>query len=615
MVDFAYSPIALLFIVSTVVQSMLLAYIGTSRRTAWVDNTTRTLSYLLVGGIIWSGAYGIHVLLVDPAVKLLWFNLSLLGPSIVVPALLLHVSTYSGRYTDFTRRLRALLWIEPMISTALVLTDSSHDLFRTGLDLATMGATTVIHRSTGPWWYLRTAYLYVLVFLIFIWLFVSYRNAEGLIRRQLRAGVVALSVPLGLNVLFDLQYLFNIVVIQEVADVEFTGVAFGASALVLTYSVYRYRYLDLVPVGRHVAIDRLPDPYVITDYRFQIVDYNTAVAQIVADQDDIMDRIVFDIIPELESLLTDRDVGRQTPVLKQINDAWYEVLVVPLQYSDSKHTNPPGSRPSASGTTEKLSSNADSVQGYSIFLRDVTERISRERVLETWNDQLELLNQIVRHDIRNDANYIVELVRRLQKNAPNSVSGGRDESADPRYLQQIEERGNQIIGLTESLRDLTETFSELGEERKPIPIDEVLEREFVNANMSTEHSPVQMVGELPSVDVYANEMLSSVFRNLFANAIQHTDKRYPEVRVSTSVDDETVTVRIADNGPGLPEERKEAINRSGRPEPSESQSGLGLYIVEMLVTEYEGELTVRDNEPDGTVFFVTLDRVRDDEVD
>lgn len=609
MVDIVYSPIALLFIVSTVVQSMLLAYIVTSRRTSWVDHTTRTLAYLLVGGIIWSGAYGVHVMIVEPSVKLPWFNLSLLGPSILVPALLMHISTYTGQYTYFTRRTRALLWIEPAISTALVLTDPYHHLFRSGSELATLGATTVIHRSTGPWWYLRTTYLYVLVFLVFIWLIVSYRNAEGLIRRQLGAGLFALSVPLGLNVLFDVQFLFDIVVIQQVADVEFTGVAFGASALVLTYSVYRYRYLDLVPVGRHVAIDRLPDPYVITDDRFRIVDYNTAVAQIVAGQDAIVDRIVFDILPELESFLTDDDIGEQAAVLKQINDSWYEVFVVPLHYSDFLHSNPRDDHSSEIGTTDEFPSDGERVQGYSIFLRDVTDRISREQVLETWNEQLELLNQIVRHDIRNDANYIVELVRRLQRTAPNSEHGSRDPSAGPRYLKQIEERGNQIVGLTENLRELTETFSELGEERKPIPIDEVLEREVVNATMTAENSPVQLVGELPSVHVYANEMLSSVFRNLFANAIQHTDKPQPEVRVSTSVDDETVTVRIADNGPGLSEERKSSINRSGRPEPSESQPGLGLYIVETLVTEYDGELTVRDNEPEGTVFQVTLERV------
>ncbi|MFP4625584.1 MAG: histidine kinase N-terminal 7TM domain-containing protein [Natronomonas sp.] len=604
----AYTPIALLFLVSTVSQSMLLGYILTNRRTTWSDHTTRTLGYLLLGGIIWSGAYGIHILIEDPAAKLQWFNLSHIGPSIVVPALLLHISTYTGHYTHFTRRLRALLVIEPTITAGLVLTDSYHNLFRGGSELVTLGTTTVMHRSPGPWWYLRTTYLYVLVIVVLIWLLVTYRNSTGIIRRQLGAGLFALSVPLGLNVLFDLQFLLEIIVIREFAEVEFTGVAFGVSALILTYSVSRYQYLDLVPVGRAVAINRLRDPYLITDDEFRIVDYNAAVSRIVEIDDNLTDRSVFEILPKLEPILT-ADIERERPILKQIGDSWFEVLVEPLQYSDYVESNFQKTHASREFPPEEIPSDAERIQGFSIYLRDVSGRISREHVLETWNEQLELLNQIVRHDIRNDATFIVELTRRLRRSPPQSDPLGSEESAESRYLQQIEERGHQIVGLTESLRDLTETFSELDEERKPIPLDDVLEREIVNASMTTENTAISHNDEIPSVNVHANEMLSSVFRNLFENAIQHNDKPQPEVTVSTSVDQAWVTVRIADNGPGLTEDRKASINRSGRPDPSEGDAGFGLYIVRTLVDEYGGEMTVRDNDPEGTVFSIRLERV------
>lgn len=609
MVAIEYTPISLLFIVSTVVQSILLAYILTSPQKTVSDHTTRTLAYLLVGGIIWTGAYGVHLILVEPSAKLLWVNLSQLGPSIVAPALLLHISTYASRYSLFTRPRRALLLIEPIISTGLILTDPFHDLFRTDTELLTLGATSVIHRSAGPWWYLRTGYLYVLIIVAFVWLLVAFRNAEGPIRRQLGAGLIAVSVPIVANGLFDLQYLFEIVAIQPAATVEFTGVAFGISATILTYSVYRYQYLDLVPVGRHLTIDRLPDPYIITDQRFQIVDYNEAVTQIVEGRQDLTNRPLFEILPELESVLTDEDFDGQDPVLEQLGDLWFEILVIPLQNAAFARSTLQGVPTSDEAIPETFRGDEDRVRGYSIFLRDVTDRVTRERVLETWNEQLELLNQIVRHDIRNDANFIVSVVQRLQRMSANADRENPDGSTESPYLGQIAERGNQIVALTKRLRDLTETVSELGEERKPIALDEVLEREVVNASTAFENAHIRYTEEIPSVKVNANEMLSSVFHNLFTNAIKHNDKPKPRVTVSTSVEDETVTIRIVDNGPGLSAERMESINRGGKPEVPGGETEFGLYIVETLVYEYGGELTVRDNEPEGTVFHVTLERV------
>jgi signal transduction histidine kinase len=101
-------------------------------------------------------------------------------------------------------------------------------------------------------------------------------------------------------------------------------------------------------------------------------------------------------------------------------------------------------------------------------------------------------------------------------------------------------------------------------------------------------------------------MLEAVFRNLLQNAIQHNQKAVPEVTVSAEEADDSVRVRIADNGPGIPESRKDEIFARGEKGLESAGTGLGLYLVETLVDRYGGDVWVEDNEPEGAVFIVEL---------
>jgi len=78
--------------------------------------------------------------------------------------------------------------------------------------------------------------------------------------------------------------------------------------------------------------------------------------------------------------------------------------------------------------------------------------------------------------------------------------------------------------------------------------------------------------------------------------------------VGVTADDETVTVRVADDGPGIPDRQKASVFERGEKGPTSSGTGLGLYLVGALVDSYDGEIDVRDNDPRGAVFEVRLPR-------
>jgi two-component system sensor histidine kinase ResE len=106
-------------------------------------------------------------------------------------------------------------------------------------------------------------------------------------------------------------------------------------------------------------------------------------------------------------------------------------------------------------------------------------------------------------------------------------------------------------------------------------------------------------------------MLSSVFRNLLGNAVRHNDKQTPEITITGCLDSDTVQIRVADNGPGIPEEELKYIwNRFHKVDKSrtrnESGTGLGLSIVKKIIEQHQGRVTVESEVGKGSKFSFIL---------
>ena len=114
-------------------------------------------------------------------------------------------------------------------------------------------------------------------------------------------------------------------------------------------------------------------------------------------------------------------------------------------------------------------------------------------------------------------------------------------------------------------------------------------------------------GEIqPEVVVWADELLAAVFENLLSNAVKHNDSDKPHIVVSVDEGDHSATVSIADNGPGVPDDRKGSIFDPGAQGEGSIGQGLGLYLVDTLVDRYGGTVQLEDNDPRGTVAVVEL---------
>jgi signal transduction histidine kinase len=109
-----------------------------------------------------------------------------------------------------------------------------------------------------------------------------------------------------------------------------------------------------------------------------------------------------------------------------------------------------------------------------------------------------------------------------------------------------------------------------------------------------------------------------LFRNLMDNAIKYGGTP-PSVEVDAQLSGQSkVTVRIVDNGRGIPATlRRKIFGRFVRLgselERSQTGTGLGLFIVRTLVKRMNGKISVRDRlQSSGTIFEVVLPARRPD---
>ncbi len=241
-------------------------------------------------------------------------------------------------------------------------------------------------------------------------------------------------------------------------------------------------------------------------------------------------------------------------------------------------------------------SDEDAVLGYA---RDITDLRRYERRLESQRDTLAVLNQIVRHDIRNGLQIVTGNAELLADHV--------DDDGAP-FLASLRNAAAEAIEITTSAREVTEVLMQAETELSPVSLTSVLTRRIDGLRSGEQRVRVTREGRSEEGPVLADDMLESVFRNLLRNAMVHNEAEVPEIRVSTTARSDTIRVAVADNGPGISDGRKEAIFEEGVQGIDSDGTGLGLYLVRTLVDRYDGEVWVEDNDRGGATFVVELPR-------
>jgi|GEM_PF-834015 len=249
------------------------------------------------------------------------------------------------------------------------------------------------------------------------------------------------------------------------------------------------------------------------------------------------------------------------------------------------------------------------------FQADVIERKRTEQLVR-------LLNRVLRHNLRNEMNVVLGIGSHLRdgghgSHAQDGDHGGRarEDGDDPAALgERLTGTADRMVALSERAREL-ERYARTDREPERLDPERVLSDV---AARYREQFPAATVDVAVETDygVCAGRELDRAVGELLENALKHGTATDSRVRVEAHTVDGSpasgehrgtevaadggawVELLVEDDGPGIPETEAAVIER-GEETPLEHGSGLGLWLVNWVVTRYGGSCQVHTPEDTG----------------
>ena len=221
-----------------------------------------------------------------------------------------------------------------------------------------------------------------------------------------------------------------------------------------------------------------------------------------------------------------------------------------------------------------------------------TAAVVRAEQLEEDRELLAYLSDLLRHEVLNSTQIIGGHATLLLEDADDSTRAS---------LETIDRESEELTAVIDDIRAMLNA-TRTSADRPVIALDDVLSDEV--AKLERQFDDVEVEASVPDdVRLEGNEGIRWIFANVLENAVEHNDSEWPRVGVTVATTVETVTVRIADNGPGIPRAVRETLF-----ERRSDNHGLGLYLVRILATRYGGRVDLAETGPEGSVFTVRLPR-------
>jgi signal transduction histidine kinase len=94
------------------------------------------------------------------------------------------------------------------------------------------------------------------------------------------------------------------------------------------------------------------------------------------------------------------------------------------------------------------------------------------------------------------------------------------------------------------------------------------------------------------------------------NALIHNEVESPAVDITVSRTDERVHIDVTDNGPPIPEMERNVLLEGNDRTALYHGSGLGLWLVKLIVTRSGGTIDFEEATPRGNTIHITLPKTR-----
>lgn len=259
------TPLVITFVINSCVAGIFCLF-GWSRR---LNPGGRAFAFLMLAIGVWSLSYALELAALDRAVKIFWAKAAYFGIASTGVLWLLFAAGFARKGGWFTKRRLALLAVIPAATVVLAFSNELHRLIWT--DIGPGGGPGIdlyVYRH-GPWFWVIVAYNYAAMIIGTVLFLTAYRYYTRLYRLQAVLVVIGALLPMTGNALY-------IAGLSPVPGLDLTHFGFTPSALIFSFTVFRYKIFDLRSFARDIAVEKMSDGFVVMDGSNRIIDLNPA---------------------------------------------------------------------------------------------------------------------------------------------------------------------------------------------------------------------------------------------------------------------------------------------------------------------------------------------------
>lgn len=581
------NPYALTLILSSLLVGGLSVFIGLK-----LEDSVRWIVFAMGSFSIWGFFYGIELASQTVDTMLFWTKIQYIGLVLAPSCWLVFTLKYTEYDTSNKQWIYPSIFILPLITYLIVLTNDWHHLHYKSNWLITSGPFPILGIEKGVWYPVQIAYSYFFYFLGTVILWRRFRFANQHFKSQTRLLILGGLFPLLINVFYQLSW------IKPYEGLDLTPYAFLFTYIFIAISILRFNLLNLKPVARDKILEIMTRGVLVFDHRDKLVDFNEAAKAFFLHPEIIKIgqpmTLIFSESDEIQRLIRDKELKTIDSQVK-INDVERFFRIESVQISDYKSL----------------------AMGALLLLDDITDQIKTNEKLKKQTTELQQLNDlkdkffsIISHDLKGPVFGVKELIYHTQNGLVT-----KEEFLD--MLPEISKNMENVALLLENL--LAWTSSQLrGEyiQRQALDLNRLVTgQKNLLARIAIEKSiEIELQGFENTWAFADKDMLELIVRNLISNAIKFSNLN-SEILVTCETKENSLKVCVKDSGVGISEENlrklNEGISFTTRGPANETGTGLGLLLIRESILKNGGTFSVESILDEGSKFCVTIPKAED----
>jgi PAS domain S-box-containing protein len=484
---------------------------------------------------------------------------------------LIFIAKYTHQDKWLTKRTYQILAIIPLFTFIQILFVEQHDFFYKLYEFKEYKGLLVTEKIYGPGFFISTVFNYSLIIIGTLFLIRRISHMPERFWKQ--------NIPLALVLIVVLIPNFLYISGNNPIDpYDPTPLSFVIMGILFLTAIFAHQFLNVVPVAYNLIFKDLKNGVIIIDKRGHILDMNTKAAHIFnvdikhVTGDHIKKLFISESI-QITDLLSELDY--KTEITLSGNEKVYELQISAME-DFHKH-----------------------IIGRILLFYDIDEQV---RAIE----ELDAFSGMVAHDLKNPLGNILGFTQLMKQ----KVKFSDDEQI---YVENISKSAEKMKNIIDGLLLLANVRSTENILLTELNMKEIVESVLIRlSSMISRYKAHIIKPEVWPVVTGDPLWVEEVWMNYISNALKYGGNP-PQIELSSDQIKGFTKFKIKDNGNGISEEEQHTLftefSRLKRHKNTVSGHGLGLSIIQRIVSKLGGQTGVESEVGKGSTFWFTLPNV------